>query len=50
MDSAQFDGLVRRFGQVRSRRQTLRGLAGAVAIRVPGEGVRALLGGSLPPL
>jgi len=32
MDSARFDGLVRRFDQTRSRRQTLRGLAGAVAI------------------
>ncbi len=31
MDSARFDGLVRRFGRVRSRRQTLRGLAGAAA-------------------
>ena len=31
MDSAQFDGLVRRFGQNRSRRQTLRGLAAAAA-------------------
>jgi hypothetical protein len=31
MDSAQFDGLVRRFGQSRSRRQTLRGLAGIAA-------------------
>jgi hypothetical protein len=29
MDSERFDGLVRTFGQTRSRRQTLRGLAGA---------------------
>jgi len=29
MDSERFDGLVRSFGQTRSRRQTLRGLAGA---------------------
>ena len=32
MDSERFDGLVRSFGQVRSRRQTLRGLAGAGAL------------------
>jgi hypothetical protein len=32
MDSARFDGLVRRFGQLRSRRQTLRGLAGAAGL------------------
>src|SRR5215213_4366412 len=32
MDSERFDGLVRSFGQTRSRRQTLRGLAGAVAV------------------
>jgi hypothetical protein len=31
MDSDRFDGLVRTFGQIRSRRQTLRGLAGAAA-------------------
>jgi hypothetical protein len=31
MDSERFDGLVRSFGQTRSRRQTLRGLAGAGA-------------------
>jgi hypothetical protein len=31
MDSARFDGLVRRFGQTRSRRQALRGLAGIAA-------------------
>ncbi|MBL8129730.1 MAG: antibiotic biosynthesis monooxygenase [Chloroflexia bacterium] len=31
MESAQFDGLVRSFGQCQSRRQTLRGLAGVVA-------------------
>jgi quinol monooxygenase YgiN len=31
MDSARFDGLVRSFGQSRSRRQTLRGLAGVAA-------------------
>lgn len=31
MDADRFDGLVRSFGQARSRRQTLRGLVGAVA-------------------
>jgi hypothetical protein len=31
MDSKRFDGLVRSFGRTQSRRQTLRGLAGAVA-------------------
>jgi quinol monooxygenase YgiN len=31
MDSDRFDGLVRSFGQPRSRRQTLRGLAGIAA-------------------
>ena len=31
MDSERFDGLVRTFGQTRSRRQTLRGLAGVAA-------------------
>ena len=31
MDSDRFDGLVRSFGQARSRRQTLRGLAGVAA-------------------
>ena len=42
MDSERFDGLVRSFGQTRSRRQTLRGLAGAGALlalfaATPGE-------------
>ena len=32
MDSERFDGLVRGFEQARSRRQTLRGLAGAGAL------------------
>jgi len=32
MDSERFDGLVRSFGQTRSRRQTLRGLVGAGAL------------------
>jgi hypothetical protein len=32
MDSERFDGLVRSFGQTWSRRQTLRGLAGAGAL------------------
>jgi hypothetical protein len=32
MDSERFDGLVRSFGQTRSRRQTLRGLAGVLAV------------------
>jgi hypothetical protein len=32
MDSERFDGLVQTFGQTRSRRQTLRGLAGAGAL------------------
>jgi quinol monooxygenase YgiN len=31
MDSERFDGLMRTFGQARSRRQTLRGLAGVAA-------------------
>jgi hypothetical protein len=31
MDSARFDGLVRSLSQARSRRQTLRGLAGIAA-------------------
>src|SRR4051812_5304339 len=39
MDSARFDGLVRRFGQTRSRRQTLGGLAALSA-----SGGLALLG------
>ena len=34
MDSERFDGLVRSFGQTRSRRQTLRGLAGVLATGV----------------
>jgi hypothetical protein len=38
MDSERFDGLVRRFGQPRSRRQTLRGLAGAVTAGALGLG------------
>ena len=42
MDSERFDGLVRSFGQTRSRRQTLRGLTGAGALlalfaATPGE-------------
>jgi hypothetical protein len=44
MDSERFDGLVRRFGQSRSRRQTLRGLAGAAAagaFAVGGRGASA---------
>ena len=32
MDSERFDGFVRSFGQARTRRQTLRGLAGAGAL------------------
>ncbi len=32
MDSARFDGLVRSLSQSRSRRQTLRSLAGAVVV------------------
>jgi hypothetical protein len=32
MDSERFDGLVRSFGQTRTRRQTLRGLAGLAAL------------------
>jgi hypothetical protein len=32
MDSERFDGLMRSFGQTQSRRQTLRGLAGAIAV------------------
>ncbi len=42
MDSGQFDGLVRGFGQARSRRQTLRGLAGVAA----GASALALSGGA----
>ena len=34
MDSDRFDGFVRIFGQTRSRRQTLRGLAGIAAVGV----------------
>jgi hypothetical protein len=34
MDSERFDGLVRSLGQTRSRRQTLRGLAGVLAAGV----------------
>lgn len=44
MDSAQFDGLIRRFGQSRSRRQTLRGLAAVAAgtsVLALGDNVRA---------
>jgi hypothetical protein len=44
MDSARFDGLVRRFGQTRSRRQTLRGLAALAAsgvLALSGRGVSA---------
>ncbi|MDQ2653136.1 MAG: antibiotic biosynthesis monooxygenase [Chloroflexota bacterium] len=41
MDSGQFDGLVRSFGQNRSRRQTLRGLAAAA-----GASALALSGGA----
>ena len=40
MDSERFDDLVRTFGQARSRRQALRGLAGAAGFggtRVKGE-------------
>lgn len=42
MDSERFDGLVRRFGQTGSRRQTLRGLAGVAA----GASALALSGGT----
>ena len=42
MDSERFDGLVRSFGQTRSRRQTLRGLAGVAA----GASALALSGGT----
>jgi hypothetical protein len=38
MDSERFDGLVRSFGQSRSRRQTLRSLAGAVTAGALGLG------------
>jgi hypothetical protein len=43
MDSARFDGLVRSFGQTRSRRQTLRGLAGIAvgALALGGREARA---------
>ena len=42
MESERFDGLVRSFGQTRSRRQTLRGLAGGAA----GAAALALSGGT----
>ena len=42
MDPERFDGLVRSFGQTRSRRQTLRGLAGVAA----GASALALSGGT----
>jgi (4S)-4-hydroxy-5-phosphonooxypentane-2,3-dione isomerase len=42
MDSGRFDGLVRSFGQSRSRRQTVRGLAGVAA----GASALALSGGT----
>ena len=45
MESERFDGLVRSFGQTRSRRQTLRGLAGAAA-GVLALGVRQTAAGS----
>ncbi len=35
MDSDRFDGFVRIFGQTRTRRQTLRGLAGVLAVGGP---------------
>jgi (4S)-4-hydroxy-5-phosphonooxypentane-2,3-dione isomerase len=42
MESERFDGLVRSFGQTRSRRQTVRGLAGVAA----GVSALALSGGT----
>jgi len=45
LDSDRFDGLVRRFSQTGSRRQTLRGLAG-VAAGVLALGVRGTAAGS----
>jgi hypothetical protein len=42
MDCARFDGLIRRFGQSRSRRQTLRGLAGAVVVGTLALGEREI--------
>lgn len=42
MDSERFDGLVRSFGQARSRRQAVRGLAGVAA----GAAALALSGGT----
>jgi hypothetical protein len=43
MDAERFDGLVRTFGQTRSRRQTLRGLVGAAigALALGGRDVSA---------
>ena len=40
MDAGRFDGLVRSFGRVRSRRQTLRGLAGGLVAGVFALGER----------
>jgi hypothetical protein len=49
MDSERFDGLVRSFGQSRSRRQTLRSLAGAVTAGALGlSGSRVALANHKP--
>src|SRR5215216_6076972 len=45
MDSERFDGLVRRFGQTRSRRQALRTLAGVAAGAVALGGAAAVEAG-----
>ena len=51
MDSERFDGLVRSFGQTRSRRQTMRGLTGAAAagaFALSGRGASAEHSASVP--
>src|SRR5829696_7304672 len=47
MDSDRFDGLVRSFGQARSRRQTLRALAGFAAAGALALGGQAVSAGTL---
>jgi Cys-rich repeat protein len=47
MDSDRFDGLVRSFGQSRSRRQMLRGLAGIAAVGALALGEREADAGKL---
>ena len=49
MDSEQFDGLVRCFGQARSRRQTLRGM-GAAALGAVGFARAGTVGVAADPV